>query len=194
MARLPDLIEFSKTHGVKIATIADLIAYRRKRDKLVERALETRFISRHGGEFRLFVYTNTLEYAEHVALVKGEIPKDKPAWVRMHAMHALNDVLGDAESNKSGELQRAMAMIGAHGSGVVVLIREPNRTSLSEQIRRRMGEAAKKNDGELRDYGIGAQILLDLNIRELVLLSNSARTVVGLEGYGMTIKERKNIA
>ncbi|MCP5361572.1 MAG: 3,4-dihydroxy-2-butanone-4-phosphate synthase [Hyphomicrobiales bacterium] len=194
MARLPDLINFARKHQLKIGTIADLIAWRRKQDKLVERTLETTFTSRYGGEFRLYVYTNTVEYAEHVVLVKGPAIQDHPVWVRMHAMHVLNDVLGDAESGKDGELQRAMQMIGDHGSGVIVLLREPNRAGLSNLIRHRMGEEQEANSpAPLRDYGIGAQILLDLGVHEMLLLTNSDRTPVGLEGYGLIITGRKEI-
>ncbi|NDF12550.1 MAG: 3,4-dihydroxy-2-butanone-4-phosphate synthase [Proteobacteria bacterium] len=192
MARLPDLITFAKKHKLKIATIADLISYRRRKEQLVKRSLETTFKSKFGGEFTLHVYVNTVEYAEHVVLVKGKIGKGDNVWVRMHSMDVLNDTLGDLSSGKAGELQRAMEMIGKKGKGVVVLIREPRRNSLSGSVKRHM-EAAESRTSSLRDYGIGAQILLDLGVRDMTLLTNSSRSIVGLEGYGLTVKGRKSI-
>ncbi len=188
MARLPDLIEFAKEHKLKVATIADLIAYRRRNDKLVERKQETKFNSCYGGEFKMYVYVNKLEYAEHVVLVKGDIKKDKPVLVRMHAMNILNDVLGDTFEGKERELQKSMQMIDSEGCGVVVLLREPNRHSLSDIVAKRINH----NEADiqiLRDYGIGAQILLDLGIKKMKLLTNSHRSIAGLEGYGLEIEE-----
>ncbi|MBN66359.1 MAG: 3,4-dihydroxy-2-butanone-4-phosphate synthase [Rickettsiales bacterium] len=186
MARLPDLLAFAEEHDLKVATIADLIAYRRKQEKLVKRVVETTLDSQYGGQFDLLVYENTVEYAEHVVLKKGEISSDSPCWVRMHSMNALTDVLGDTHDNKAGELQEAMRMIEAQGSGVIVLLREPRKSALSDTLRMRMGEPPKQAP-DLRDYGIGAQILLDLGVKDMVLLSNAQRSVVGLEGYGLTI-------
>jgi 3,4-dihydroxy 2-butanone 4-phosphate synthase/GTP cyclohydrolase II len=187
MARRDDLVAFAREHGLKIATIADLIAYRRRYDRIVARKLETEFDSIHGGRFNMAVYVNTVAYAEHVALWKGDLDGSEPPLVRMHAMNVLDDMLGDASSRKMGELQSAMRIIGEAGRGAVVLIREPSPTSLSDRLRQRLGEPTG-GDGELRDYGVGAQILLDLGIRDMVLLSNSRRTVVGLEeGYGLHI-------
>lgn len=181
MARLLDLIPFAKLHGLKIATIADLIAYRRKREKLVERLFETEIESTHGGTFKLIVYKNTLEYAEHIALVKGEVTS--PTLVRMHAFNPLSDILGDVQGSS---VASAMNAIATHGSGVVVILREPIKTALSDRIRTKLGEPPVANM-DLRDYGIGAQILLDLGIKEMTLLSNTRKSVVGLEGYGLTI-------
>ncbi|MET4806237.1 MULTISPECIES: 3,4-dihydroxy-2-butanone-4-phosphate synthase [Limibacillus] len=192
MARRDDLIAFAQTHGLKIATIADLIAYRRRNERIVERTLETSFESRHGGTFNMAVYTNKLAYAEHVALWKGEIDASAPVLVRMHALNVLDDVLGDGESGRGGELQRAMEIIGEAGRGVVVLLREPSATSLSDRLRKRMGHEVSKSV-ELRDYGVGAQILLDLGVKDMVLLSNSRKTVIGLEGYGLSIVDQRPI-
>ncbi|MDX1710326.1 MAG: 3,4-dihydroxy-2-butanone-4-phosphate synthase [Rhodovibrionaceae bacterium] len=193
MARRDDLIAFAQRHGLKIATIADLIAYRRRHDRIVERALETTFESRYGGEFNMAIYVNTAAYAEHVALWKGEISGETPVLVRMHALNVLDDVLGDKGSGKGGELQEALRMIGEEGRGVVVLIREPAATSLSDRVRARLGETPKGHQ-ELRDYGVGAQILLDLGVRDMVLLSNTKhRTIVGLEGYGLRVVDQRPI-
>lgn len=187
MARLPDLIEFAKHHDLKIGTIADLIAYRLKNDRVVKRTLETTLDSQHGGSFRMLVYVNQLSYAEHIALVKGEVTSGEPTLVRMHALNVLDDVLGDAASGKAGELQQAMGEIDQAGNGVIVLIREAQRAGLSDRVRKKMGLDAKEGGGALRDYGVGAQILLDLGVKDMTLLSNSPKTIVGLEGYGLRV-------
>jgi 3,4-dihydroxy 2-butanone 4-phosphate synthase/GTP cyclohydrolase II len=185
MARLPDLIKFAKEHNLKVGTIADLIAYRRRNDKLVERRQETVFNSSFGGEFKMYVYINKVEYAEHVVLVKGEIKRNEPVLVRMHAMNVLTDVLGDTHDGRDGELQKSMQMIAKNGSGIVVLLREPKKNSLSDIVSGRINAGDDKTS--LRDYGIGAQILLDLGVKNMKLLSNSHRSIVGLEGYGLIV-------
>ena len=192
MARMPDLVAFAQRHGLKIATIADLIAYRLRHDRIVERALETTLESRYGGAFRMIVYTNKVAYAEHIALVQGDLGAQGPVLVRMHALNVLEDVLGDDSAGKAGELHRAMRLIGEEGRGVVVLIREPGPTSLSDRVRARLGEG-EPPVGELRDYGVGAQILLDLGVRDMILLSNTKRTIVGLEGYRLNVAEVRPI-
>lgn len=186
MARLPDLMAFAAAHKLKIASIADLISYRRRSEKLVKRVVESDFASGFGGAFRMIVYSSTLEYAEHIALVKGKIDPKQPTLVRMHSLNLLQDLLGDAQSPGAGVLQAAMREIEKAGSGVVVLIREPIRTSVSDRVRVKRGEAPLA-PMDLRDYGIGAQILLDLGVREMVLLSNSKRSIIGLDGYGLSI-------
>lgn len=190
MARLPDLVEFARHHGLKIATIADLIAYRRRHDKIVKRDIETPFRSVYGGDWRMSVYVNTVAYAEHIALVKGDIEGDGPVMVRVHAMNVLEDVLGDSESDKTGQLHAAMRMVAEHGRGVVLLIREPQATSLTDRVKARINA---KGGAELRDYGVGAQILLDLGVREMILLSNVKKTIIGLEGYGLSVVEQRPI-
>jgi 3,4-dihydroxy 2-butanone 4-phosphate synthase/GTP cyclohydrolase II len=196
MARMPDLIKFAQYHGIKIGTIADLIAYRLRNDRIVERTLETTFRSVHGGDFRMFIYTNRVAYAEHIALVKGDLKADGPVLVRMHALNVLDDVLGDADTGKAGDLQQALRMIGEAGRGVVVLIREPYRAALSDRVRSKInaprgGQVAAPS--QLRDYGVGAQILLDLGVREMVLLSNTKRTIIGLRGYGLSVVGQRPI-
>lgn len=192
MARMPDLVEFAQHHELKIGTIADLIAYRLKNDRLIERTLETTFNSNHGGEFKMAVYINKIAYAEHIALVKGDIGDGRPVPVRMHALNVLDDVLADAMSGKADELHRAMEMIADEGRGVIVLIREPQPTSLSDRVRHKLGEEVDSGS-ELRDYGVGAQILLDLGVKEMILLSNTQRNIVGLEGYGLSVVEQQSI-
>ena len=197
MARLPDLLKFAQFHGIKVATIADLIAFRLRHDRLVERTLETTLESAHGGNFKMIVYTNKVAYAEHIALIKGIVDSGRPIPVRMHALNVLDDVLGDVSSGKSGQLQAAMRMIGQEEAGVVVLIREPHRSSLSDRVRVKMGEKGVEDNGkaggQLRDYGVGAQILLDLGIKDMILLSNTKKTIVGLEGYGLTVTDQRPI-
>ena len=195
MARRPDLLRFAQFHGLKIATIADLIAYRRRNDHIVERLFETNFESQFGGAFRTFVYVNKAAYAEHLALVKGDIGGEEPVLVRMHALSVFRDLLGDSQGGHVGELQRSMEIIGDVGRGVIVLLREPWGTSLSDGMRARAEEPSPKPPPGtiLRDYGIGAQILLDLGIRDMILLTNSNRTIVGIEGYGLRIVDRRPI-
>jgi 3,4-dihydroxy 2-butanone 4-phosphate synthase/GTP cyclohydrolase II len=195
MARLPDLIKFAQFHGLKVGTIADLINYRRRTETVVERALETELDSRFGGKFRMVVYVNKIAYAEHIALVKGDIATPGPVLVRMHALNVLDDVLYEKAGGRGGDLQAAMSRIGAEGRGVVVLLREPQPTSLSSRVRAVLQGGGDDDDGpELRDYGVGAQILGDLGVREMVLLSNRSKTIVGLDGYGLQVVGRQPIA
>ena len=192
MARRGDLIRFAQFHNLKIGTIADLIAYRRRYDRIVARSLETEFDSRYGGRFRMIVYVNKVAYAEHIALVKGEVAGEEPVLVRMHALNVLDDVLGDRASGKGGELQAAMRMIAEAGRGVVVMIREPLPTSLSDRVRQKVEPS--RGGSTLRDYGIGAQILSDLGVQKMILLSNTRRTIVGLEGHGLSVVGQRPIA
>jgi 3,4-dihydroxy 2-butanone 4-phosphate synthase/GTP cyclohydrolase II len=192
MARLPDLIPFAQKHGLKIATIADLISYRRRSEKLVQKVAETTLHSEFGGEFRLMVYGSTLEPVEHLVLMKGEPDVSRPVYVRMHALDVRNDVLGDTgiatgqnPSARRTPPQDAMRQLAAHGSGVLVLLNNPHQRLQDTLLKQENGSQAPAT--HLRDYGIGAQILLDLGIREMILLSNSQRPVVGLEGYGLKI-------
>ena len=192
MARLPDLIPFAQLHGLKIGTIADLIAYRLRHDRIVEEVVSTDFESEYGGSFRMVVFRNTFRYAEHVALVKGDVSTDEPVLVRMHAMNVLDDVLGDAQTGKAFDLSYAMRTIAQEGRGVIVLIREANPVQVSDRVRIKLGE--QPSGGALRDYGVGAQILLALGVKNMILLSNTERTVVGLDGYGLSIVGQKPVA
>ena len=192
MARTPELVAFAQLHGLKVATIADLIAYRRRHDKIVKREIETDFNSAWGGTWRMLIYVNTVAYAEHIALVKGDVAAGGgPVPVRVHALNVLDDALGDRQGGKLGLLSTAMEMIAGEGRGVVLLIREPHATSLSERVRARL--EGRVEGVPLRDYGIGAQILLDLGVSEMILLSNSRRSIVGIEGYGLKIAEVRPI-
>jgi 3,4-dihydroxy 2-butanone 4-phosphate synthase/GTP cyclohydrolase II len=192
MARTPELIEFAARHDILIGTIADLIAYRRRYDKIVEKVLESDFASIHGGDWRMVIYTNTINRAEHVALVKGDIADGAPVLARVHGLQLLDDVLGDDTHGRGDELHQAMRMVAAEGRGVVLLLREPLASSLSDRLRARLEN--RDEPAVLRDYGVGAQILLDLGVREMILLSNSQKTIAGLEGYGLSVVERRSIA
>ncbi|MDP1670677.1 MAG: 3,4-dihydroxy-2-butanone-4-phosphate synthase, partial [Alphaproteobacteria bacterium] len=189
MARLPDLVGFAQTHGLKVATIADLIAYRRRYDRIIHRAVETDIDTMFGGEFKLYVYINVVEYAEHIALVKGDISGPDPVPVRMHAINVFDDLLG-AKSGHTGMLHGAMEMISKLERGVIVLIRDTKATIVSDILMR----GRKGGVRELRDYGVGAQILVDLGVKELTLLSNTAnKHIIGLEGYGLKIADVMHI-
>ena len=193
MARLPDLIAFAQLHGMKIGTIEDLISYRRRTERLVEKILEEPFDSRTGGEFRLMIYANTVAYAEHIALVKGDVSTPGPVLVRMHSVNILDDVLGDTASSRSRDLHASMEEIGREGRGVIVLIREGYPTFLTDKLKAKQEGVDPQGGHELRDYGIGAQILRDLGVSEMVVLSNNPMTVIGLEGYGLKIVSRRPI-
>jgi len=192
MARLPDLIPFAQLHGLKIATIADLIAYRRRHDNLIHRAIETDLDSKFGGEFRLMVYQNTVEYAEHIALVKGDISGPEPVLVRVHAINVFDDILG-AKGPRSEVLKESMRIISEEGRGVIVLIRDTTETVVSDMLLRKGEDDDHGMPRRLREYGVGAQILLDLGVHEMILLSDSDRNLVGLEGYGLKITGQRAI-
>ena len=189
MARLPDLIKFAQFHNLKVGTIADLIAYRRKKGSIVERRLSTKFESLYGGEFQMHIFVNKAAYAEHVALVKGDLAAGgEPPLVRMHALNVLEDVLGDRSKGHGGELHTAMRLIADAGRGVIVLLREAQAATLSQNFE---SDGSRQQPAELRDYGVGAQILLDLGVRDMILLSNSHRTIVGLDGYDLKVVEQR---
>jgi 3,4-dihydroxy 2-butanone 4-phosphate synthase/GTP cyclohydrolase II len=191
MARRNDLITFAQRHALKIGTIADLIAYRRRYDSIVRRMSENTFHSTYGGDFRCVVYLNKVTKAQHIALVKGDPATGGPVTVRMHAVNIFTDALGQREHGRGGEIEACMEEISKEGRGVIVLIREPMTIMLSDQ-RRQAGDE-ELSGGELRDYGVGAQILIDLGVKEMVLLSNSKKSVVGLEGFGLKITSQKPV-
>jgi 3,4-dihydroxy 2-butanone 4-phosphate synthase/GTP cyclohydrolase II len=193
MARLPDLVAFAQRHGLKIATIADLIAYRLRYDHLVKVVAETTITSAYGGSFALRVYATTVDPAEHVALVKGDVSDGGPVLARVHATNTLDDILG-AGGHRETLVHKAMDIIGREGRGVIVLIRESRPDAISSRLTR---EEKPEQSGQQRliEYGIGAQILLDLGVHEMVLLSNSpARKIVGLEGYGLKVVGLRSLA
>jgi 3,4-dihydroxy 2-butanone 4-phosphate synthase/GTP cyclohydrolase II len=188
MARLPDLVTFAQKHNLKLGTIADLIAHRRLTERLVRKVEEGVFKHAAGGDWRAVVFANTVEYQEHLALVKGDISDGRPVMVRMHAVDLLDDMTGQPHWIA---VHNAMHMIGEAGRGVVVMIREHRKTALAERVRHLSLQPRPQR--ELRDYGIGAQILLDLGVKNMILLTNRRRTVIGLEGYGLNIVEQRTI-
>jgi 3,4-dihydroxy 2-butanone 4-phosphate synthase/GTP cyclohydrolase II len=197
MARLPDLMAFGQRHGLKIATISDLIAYRRKHDSIVRLIAESTVESDFGGTFGLRLYGTTAGPAEeHAALVRGDLSGGGPVLVRVHAFSTLSDALGaGAHRSRHASIERAMRAIAAEGRGVLVLIREVWPSAVSEALRLdRPGASGPGDDTRLLEIGIGSQILHDLGVREMVLLTNSpARKVVGLEGYGLSIVGQKRL-
>ena len=169
MARLEDLIGFARKHGLKIGTIRDLIAYRMRNDHLVTRVDERKFESDYGGQWRLITYRNRVDNSQAYVLQKGKIAVDQPTLARVHPISVFDDILGQPGPRKR-TLQRAMSAIGNHGSGVIVIL-----TS-------RIGKSDWNQDEEIRNVGIGSQILADLGIQEMILLSNSRPDLVAIEG------------
>ncbi|MFL6724463.1 MAG: 3,4-dihydroxy-2-butanone-4-phosphate synthase [Sphingomicrobium sp.] len=192
MARLDDLMEFARVHGLKIGTIRDLIAYRLKKDHMVEQVAETRFISRFGGNWAARVFRDKASGEEQLALVQGAIDPSRPTLVRMHSLDLFADVLGE-RSERSGLLDGAMKMIEAEGSGVIVALHAAAPGSLSLSANLRSGVPAETGPA-LRSYGIGAQILAALGIHDMILLSNTRHSPVGLSAYGLAIVEERCIA
>jgi len=192
MARLNDLIAFSQKHNIKIGTIADLIAYRRRTENMVARIYEDEFINAKGVSFKMHVYEDTLHKTEHIALFKGDIQggsddgsSDDAVLVRMHAVNILDDILGRKES----DLHKAMDIIADKGCGALVILRNPEADIVSVLLGRDKQTNKKQDNKELalRRYGIGAQILLDLGISNMILLSDHPKPVAGLDGYGLSI-------
>ncbi|MEL7347556.1 MAG: 3,4-dihydroxy-2-butanone-4-phosphate synthase [Pseudomonadota bacterium] len=189
MARLPDLVAFAQLHGLKVGTITDLIAYRRRHDNLVQQVEEAVINSAYGGEWLLRVFRDAPDGNEHYALIKGPLETDKPVMVRMHVIDPLEDILA-LDPERAGQVPAAMRAIAAEGRGAVVMIRDTSPTAVSDRLRPR-GTSPK----ELRHYGVGAQILQALGIQEMVMLTNSpAPRVVGLEGYDITITETRRLS
>jgi 3,4-dihydroxy 2-butanone 4-phosphate synthase/GTP cyclohydrolase II len=191
MARLPDLVTFAEEHDLKIASIADLIAWRRQNESLVQRMVETTVNTRIGGDWRMMIYANTISNIEHIALVKGDIGGGTPVLVRMHALDLMADLLGEVSEKRAGnELASAMQMIANVGQGVVVVLREASASSLTAMVSQKIvAQIDGSSNRELRDYGVGAQILTDLGVSQMILLSNTRPNVVSLEGYDLKIMD-----
>jgi 3,4-dihydroxy 2-butanone 4-phosphate synthase/GTP cyclohydrolase II len=186
MARMDDLVPFAQLHGLKIGTIRDLIAYRLKEDRLVEQTAEARFESRWGGTWTARTFLNKALGNEQIALVKGKVDPSKPTLVRMHALSLFADAFAEAGC-RGGLLEGAMKIIGEEGSGVIVVINRPMPDALSRALNIRSGKAEARDMEELRDYGVGAQILSALGVQDMVLLTNTHHTPVALGGYGLKI-------
>lgn len=186
MARLDDLVGFAQLHNLKIGTIRDLIAYRRRHDHLVEQRAEATFTSEWGGEWRALTFWNKATGSEQVALVKGKIDPTKPTLVRMHALSPFADVFGEG-GPRGGLLRKSMEIIGKEGAGVIVVINRPRPDGYTVALQTRSGAIPPKAMDELRDYGVGATILTELGVQEMILLSNTHHTLIGLDGYGLSI-------
>ena len=191
MARLDDLMDFARDHGLKIGTIRDLIAYRLKKDHLVERTASTLFRASSGAEWEAQVFRDKASGEEQLALVYGTLDTDKPVLVRMHSLDLFADVLGE-KGPKSGVLQCAMRRIEEEGSGVVVTLHAAAPGSLSRSIDLRAGKPVEGGDA-VRGYGTGAQILAALGVHDMILLTNTHHSPVGLAGYGLAIVEERKI-
>lgn len=185
MARLPDLISFAQKHGLKIGTISDLIAYRRRNDNLVKVTSEREVTSDFGGTWQMRIYTDVTEGAEHVVLIKGDLSAPGPVLTRMHTLDPLLDVVGLGGAARTGEFGEAMRLIAREGRGVLVLLRD---------LHMKLGSDNEVSPQTLRQYGLGAQILVSLGLHELILLTNSPQPkVVGLDAYGLSIVGTRRI-
>lgn len=186
MSRLPDLIAFAQRHALKIGTISDLIAYRRRHDNLVAVTKSDTVVSEFGGEWEMKVFSDTAHGDEHIALIKGDISGDEPCLVRMHALDPMLDVLGLGPKGRAGEFGDAMKLIAEEGRGVLVLLRDTTMKLATDET---------ASPQTLRQYGLGAQILSSLGLSRLVLMTNSpAPKIVGLEAYGLDIVDTRKIS
>ena len=186
MARLPELIGFAQKHGLKIGTISDLIAYRRRHDNLVRASDQTKIFSEFGGEWHMKVYEDETHGDQHIVLIKGDLTGDKPVLVRMHAMDPMLDIVGVGPRGRADEFGAAMNMVAEEGRGVVVLLRD---TAI------KIENNDNTSPSTLRQYGLGAQILSSLGLSKLELLTNSPTPkVVGLEAYGLEITSTRKIS
>jgi 3,4-dihydroxy 2-butanone 4-phosphate synthase / GTP cyclohydrolase II len=201
MARMPSLEEFSKNHGIHICTIQDLIEYRMQKESFVHRAVESSFSTAHAGEFKIIIYDNDVEDFQHIALVKGEIDPEQPVLVRVHSECFTGDVIRSLRCDCGDQLEKAMVMMDSAGSGVLLYVRQEGRgiglvNKLKAYCLQDKGlDTVEANQElgfkpDLRNYGIGAQVLVDLGVRKIRLITNNPKKIIGLQGYGLSIVEQ----
>jgi 3,4-dihydroxy 2-butanone 4-phosphate synthase/GTP cyclohydrolase II len=201
MARMPSLEKFAKKHGIGICTVADLVQYRLKTERFVKRAAETIIPTRVGGEFRIIAYENDIDNLTHIALVKGEIDPEKDILVRVHSECMTGDIFSSLRCDCQDQLHRAMKMVDEEGCGVILYLRQEGRgiglvNKLKAYEYQRHGmDTVQANEvlgfsADLRDYGVGAQMLVDLGVRKMRLLTNNPKKMVGLQGYGLSVVEQ----
>jgi 3,4-dihydroxy 2-butanone 4-phosphate synthase/GTP cyclohydrolase II len=189
MARLPELLVFAEKHGLKVGTIADLIAYRRRFEKLIERVATAPFNSFYGGDLTIHAYRNLVDGGEHIALVKGDVSPERNTLVRVHVVDLSADMLGWSAAHPE-YVPLALQAIAAHdGPAVAVFVRDPSPDSISKRIKG--GRKTYHDTNGTRDYGIGAQILLDLGVGQMTLLTSSKAKLAALEGFGLTVVNRQ---
>ncbi len=201
MARMPSLEKFAKKHGIGICTVAELVKYRLKTESFVNRAAETTIPTKVGGEFKIIAYENDMDNLTHIALVKGEVDPQKAILVRVHSECMTGDIFSSLRCDCQDQLHSAMAMMEQEGSGVLLYLRQEGRgiglvNKLKAYEYQRQGlDTVEANEklgfkADMRDYGVGAQILVDLGVKKMRLLTNNPKKMIGLEGYGLSVVEQ----
>jgi 3,4-dihydroxy 2-butanone 4-phosphate synthase/GTP cyclohydrolase II len=202
MARMPSLEKFSEQHGVGICTVADLVEYRMRTEMFVKIAAETVIPTIYGGDFKIVAFENEIDDLLHLALVKGDIDSEKPVLVRVHSECMTGDIFGSMRCDCGNQLHHAMSMIALEGSGVIIYLRQEgrgiglvNKLKAYELQQKKGLDTVEANlqlgfKDDLRDYGIGAQMLRDIGVCQMRLLTNNPKKMVGLEGYGLSVTEQ----